>query len=91
VPLDANTLQNQVQFDFSHANNVQSNHLNGLEEDKDMLSDAQHQETTAAPVTDSGHPPIENLEEFMKTLQEEVKVYTDAHKKQKRAYFAECD
>jgi hypothetical protein len=42
-------------------------------------------------VTDSGHPPIENLEEFMKTLQEEVKVYTDAHKKQKRAYFAECD
>jgi len=70
---------------------VQSNHLNGLEEDKDMLSDAQQQETTAAPVTDSGHPPIENLEEFMKTLQEEVKVYTDAHKKQKRAYFAECD
>ncbi len=90
MPLDANTLQNQVQFDFSHTNNVQSNHLNGLEEDKDMQTEGHQQETTAA-VTDPSHPPIEDLEEFMKTLQEEVKVYSDAHRKQKRAYFAECD
>jgi hypothetical protein len=55
-----------------------------------MQSEGHQQETTAA-VTDSSHPPIEDLDEFKKTLQEEVKVYADAHRKQKRAYFAECE
>ena len=57
-----------------------------------MTSDGQQQqETAAAAVTDPRHPPIENLDDFMRTLQDEVKVYSDAHRKQKKAYFSECE
>ena len=41
--------------------------------------------------TDPRHPPIEDLEEFMTALQDEVRIYANAHKMQKRAYFAECE